>query len=228
MLQNIINVISIVIVSVGGTGVIILGISSWIGKMLLNKFSEKYKAKYEKEIETYKSEINVKLNKLDKIEEKALYITKINYDNEYKIYMEIWPKLIDCVNDTIKLYPRGIENVPIDEEEQEKYKQDKYNEFFKCYMEFYNCIERYSPFYKEEFYNDLNIIKEICSFIGNQFAMYEFDVKYNASFSGCRDLKITVEERKEIIEKQQKLLDIKEKLLIKIRNYLNELKIREI
>lgn len=103
MLQNIINVISIVIVSVGGTGVIILGISSWIGKILLNKFAEKYKSKYEKEIESYKGEIDAQLNKLDKIEEKALYITKVNYDNEYKIYMEIWPKLINCVNSTIRL-----------------------------------------------------------------------------------------------------------------------------
>lgn len=226
-MQNILNIISVIIVSVGGTGVIILGISKWIGKILLDEFSQEYKIKCEKELETYKSKINVELNKLDKIEEKALYITKVNYDNEYKIYMEIWPKLVDCVNATMKLYPRGLENVPIDEKELEMYKEDKYNEFVKCYMEFYNCIEKYAPFYEEEFYNDLNIMKEISSFIGNQYQMYEFEVKYNESFKGCRDLKITVEERKEIKEKQQKLLDIKEKLLIKIRNYLNGLKLRE-
>lgn len=156
MLQNIVNVLSIVIVSVGGTGAIILGISSWIGKILLNRFAEKYKSKYEKEIESYKGEIDAKLNKLDKIEEKALYITKVNYDNEYKIYMEIWPKLINCVNSTIRLYPRGIEDVPIDEKELENYKRDKYKEFVNNYMEFYNCIEKYAPFYKEEFYNILN------------------------------------------------------------------------
>ena len=228
MLKNIINVISIVIVSVGGTGVIILGISSWIGRILLDKFSEKYKAKYEKEIESYKGEIDVKLNKLDKIEEKALYITKVNYDNEYKIYMEIWPKLIECVNSTIKLYPRGIEDVPIDEKELENYKRDKYKEFVSNYIKFYNCIEKYAPFYKEEFYNILNSIKEICSFIGSQYKTYEFDVKYNESFAGCRDLKITGEERREIIEKQQNLQNLKETLLTKIRNYLNELKLREI
>ena len=207
-MQNILNIISVIIVSVGGTGVIILGISKWIGKILLDEFSQEYKIKCEKELETYKSKINVELNKLDKI-------------------MEIWPKLVDCVNATMKLYPRGLENVPIDEKELEMYKEDKYNEFVKCYMEFYNCIEKYAPFYEEEFYNDLNIMKEISSFIGNQYQMYEFEVKYNESFKGCRDLKITVEERKEIKEKQQKLLDIKEKLLIKIRNYLNGLKLRE-
>ena len=66
-MQEILNVISLIIVSVGGTGVVILGISSFIGKIWINKFTEKYRVKYDKELENYKSEINLGLNKLDKI-----------------------------------------------------------------------------------------------------------------------------------------------------------------
>ena len=224
-MQEILNVISLIIVSVGGTGVVILGISSFIGKIWINKFADKYRVKYEKELEGYKSEINSRLNKLDKIEEKALYISKVNYDNEYKIYMEIWPKLIECINSTLWLYPRGIENVPVDEKKLEMYKEDKYNDFREKYMEYNQCIEKYAPFYQKEFYNILNEIKEICFHIGDQYKMYEFDVKYNESFVACRDLKMSIEERKELDEKQKKLTELRETLLEKIRDYLDKLKL---
>lgn len=224
-MQNVVNIISWIIVSVGGSGVIILGISNWIGKIWANKLSEKYKSKYEKEIEKYKSEINAKLSKLDKIEEKALYISKVNYDGEYKIYMEIWPSLINCINATNWLFPRGIENVPVDKDELEKYKENKYNEFREKYIIFNDCIEKYAPFYQEDFYKDFCEMKEICFFIGDQFKMYEFDVKYNQSFAACRDLHLTAKERKEISSKQDKLTNLRDSLLVKIRTYLNELKL---
>lgn len=224
-MQEILNVISLIIVSVGGTGVVILAISSFIGKIWINKFADKYRVKYDKELENYKSEINLGLNKLDKIEEKALYISKVNYDNEYKIYMEIWPKLIECINSTLWLYPRGIENVPVDKKKLEKYKKGKYSEFREKYMEYNQCIEKYAPFYQVEFYNILKEIKEICFYIGDQYKMYEFDVKYNESFVACRDLKMSIEERKELDEKQKKLTKLREILLEKIRDYLNNLKL---
>lgn len=225
-MQNIVNIISWIIVSVGGAGVVILGISHWIGKIWANKFAEKHKVKYEKELEHYKSEINTRLNKLDKIEEKALYISKVNFDNEFKIYMEIWPKLIECINSTNWLYPRGIENVPIDKEELEEYKKEKYNDFRKNYIAFSECMEKYAPFYLEDFYRDLSKIKEICFSIGDQFKMYEFDVKYNQSFVACRDLKMSAKEYKETSKKQEELSKLKENLLTKIRTYLNELKLK--
>lgn len=89
------------------------------------------------------------------------------------------------------------------------------------------CIDKYAPFYQEDYYNDLNKIKKACFFIGDMFFMYEFDVKYNESFRGCRDLKIKTEERKEIMEKEDDILKIKKELLEKIRNYLNGLKLEE-
>lgn len=107
-MQNAINIIATIIVSVGGTGVIIVAISKYIGNILAKRIEEKYKNKLDKELEDYKWKINEKLSKLDKIEEKALYISKFNYDNEFKIYMEIWPRLNECVTKTLRLYPRGI------------------------------------------------------------------------------------------------------------------------
>ena len=216
-MQNIINTIATIIVSIGGTGVIILGISKYIGGILAKSIEEKYKNKLDKDLEEYKGKINERLNKLDKIEEKALYISKFNYDNEYKIYMEIWPKLNDCISKTMRLYPIGIENVPIDEEELKKYKENKYEEFRNSLNEFVFCVNKY--------YNYFNLIEDECFSIGDMFFMYEFEVKYNESFRACRDLKMTTKEWKEVKGKEDKI--IKKKLLEKIREYLNGLKLEE-
>ncbi len=226
-MQNIINTIAIIIVSIGGTGIIILGISKYIGGILAKSIEEKYKNKLDKDLEEYKGKINERLNKLDKIEEKALYISKFNYDNEYKIYMEIWPKLNDCISKTMRLYPIGIENVPIDEEELKKYKENKYEEFRNSFNEFVLCVDKYAPFYQEEYYNYFNLIKDECFSIGDMFFMYEFEVKYNESFRGCRDLKMTTKEWKEVKGKEDKIIKIKKELLEKIREYLNGLKLEE-
>lgn len=77
-MKDIINLMSIIIVSAGGAGGIILGLSNWIGKIWMDKFAEKHRVKYEKELEVYRTELNVRLNKFDKLEEKALYISKVN------------------------------------------------------------------------------------------------------------------------------------------------------
>ena len=57
--------------------------------------------------------------------------------------------------------------------------------------------------------------------------MYEFEVKYNESFRGCRDLKMTTKEWKEVKGKEDKIIKIKKELLEKIREYLNGLKLEE-
>lgn len=44
-MQNIINTIATIIVSIGGTGVIILGIAKYIGNILAKNMEEKYKNK---------------------------------------------------------------------------------------------------------------------------------------------------------------------------------------
>lgn len=226
-MQTVINIVSLVIASAGGTGFIIFLATKFIGNNIANALSEKFKASIEKDLEKYKGEINYKLNKLDKIEEKALYISKVNYDNEYSIYRDIWPKLIKCFWATSRLYPMGIENVPIDKTEREKYEEKKYKDFYESFNEYSECIDQNAPFYQEEFYNDFTTIKEECFFIGDKYKMYKFDVKYNETFASCRDLTIKSKELIEIQEKIKKIMELQKDLQGRIRNYINGLKLKE-
>lgn len=67
-MQNIINTVATIIVSMGGMGIIVLGLSRYIGGIIANKIGDKYKNKLDKDLEEYRSKINERLNKLDKIE----------------------------------------------------------------------------------------------------------------------------------------------------------------
>lgn len=55
-LTNILNIAGSIIISIGGAGAIIFGLSSWLGKVWANRLMEQEKANYSKELEKLKSE----------------------------------------------------------------------------------------------------------------------------------------------------------------------------
>lgn len=226
-MQEIIQIALTIIASLGGAGFIIIGLANYLGKLWANMALESEKAKYNKELEELKSNLKKEIDTLNKINEKALYISKVQYDNEYKIYQEIWKALNECTIATLQLYPRGIENVPCDEEKKEKYKEEKYIRFSKTYTEYYDTIEKYAPFYKKEFYEKFIELRTKCFKIGDVYKMFEFDVKYNESFKAVRDMTMPMETEEEVyIKLPKEIMKIKEDLLKEIREYLFNLQLK--
>lgn len=55
--DNIFKLLLSMLVSVGGAGFLILALSNWLGKIWAKKINDEYKANLDKEIESYKSEL---------------------------------------------------------------------------------------------------------------------------------------------------------------------------
>lgn len=91
---DIFSVFGKIVLAVGGAGTIIIALSSFIAKLWANWFMEKQKNKYQKEIEGYKNELAVELEKCRTLNEKILHKEIFIYDEEFKIYREIIPRLI--------------------------------------------------------------------------------------------------------------------------------------
>jgi hypothetical protein len=51
------TIVAAIIVSLGGGGVIILGLSNWIGKILADRYVEKLKHEIQQELETHKTRL---------------------------------------------------------------------------------------------------------------------------------------------------------------------------
>ncbi len=227
MIKEAFEIAGAVILSLGGGSAIVWGLSSWLGKVWANRILESEKVKCSKQIEEYKAELEKSISKINAEQDKRLYISKTQYDNEYKIYQNIWAKLNNCVLNTIALYPGGIENVPVDEKEKEEYQMDKHKKYVQAYNEFSRAIQDNAPFYTKKFYESFVSIRTDCSSIGDLFFYYEWDIKYNLSYALCRGEKMTGEERREMIETRNRIVSSKDALQDEIREYLSGLRLQE-
>lgn len=222
------EVVTAIIACVGGSGVIIIGIAKWFGGVLANKLLESEKAKYSKEIEYYKNKLSEQLNKVKTISEKELYITKAQYDNEYKIYMEIWEKLHKCVIYTLQLYPQGLVNVPADEDKYFEYQEEKYKSYVDYYNDFSLTIDKFAPFYKKEFYDKFEELRSLCSKQGRYFDLFEIQRKTNISYSANRNLDMPEKISDEVWDKiPSSIKELEEGLIEEIREYLLNLRLKE-
>jgi hypothetical protein len=222
-MKEIFKIVSAVLISIGGGGAIVFALSSWLGKVWANRILEKEKKEHQLEIENYKSQLSISLNKINSINERTLHISKVQYDKEFDIYQDIWEKLHDCIVDTLNLYPI-FENVPTNDGEKEQWAKKKYDNFIKKYNLYSRTIDKYAPFYRYDFYENFISIRNNCLRMGNIFQLYNFDVKYSMTYAMVRDKQITQKESEEVYTKIPKELEERKKeLQTKIHEYLKNL-----
>ncbi|MBU4455137.1 hypothetical protein KJ586_01330 [Patescibacteria group bacterium] len=86
-IKEICQIAAAVITSLGGGALLVLASSSWLGKIWADRILERERAKYQKDIEHYK-------NELDKLKIIALrYSSK-----QFELYNEFWEALCDMEN----------------------------------------------------------------------------------------------------------------------------------
>jgi hypothetical protein len=87
-----------IVISVGGTGAIVIALAKWFGDRLANKLLEKDKAKYQEELEglktQYQKEIETKKTDLEK--SKTLFLRYS--EHQFNLYNELWKSLCDLRN----------------------------------------------------------------------------------------------------------------------------------
>ena len=218
---------SAIIIGLGGGGAIVFKFSEWLGNIWASRMFENERAKHEKDIEQLKLEINKELERINAINDKALHISKSQYDNEYRIYQEIWGRMYECILLSKNLYPIH-ENKLTDPEKEEERKMEKYSKYVDAFNEYSKTIDKYAPFYREDFYDIFINIRRICSDVGSLFKMNEFEVKYSETFALCRDEYISPEERRWVyIDFPKEVEEIRTKLQKDIREYLLSLQLIE-
>jgi hypothetical protein len=77
--------------SVGGSAIIIIGLSSWLGKVWANRILEQDKLKYSSELELIK-------NKLQSESEKQNLMFSLYFEGQFKLYNDLWVSLAELQN----------------------------------------------------------------------------------------------------------------------------------
>lgn len=222
-MEEIFKIAGAILISFGGSGAILFVLSSWLGKVWANRILETEKKNLTIEIEEYKNKLDKEIKIVSSLIDKSVYVSKLQYDKEFSIYLEIWGKLAECVSSTIDLYPT-FQKTPTDEKELEAFNKAKMCKFVEKYNDFSDAIIKYAPFYNDKLYKGFIELRNVCCKQGNAFTMYEFDVKYSLSFAFARDTQMSSEERREVyVDTPKKINELQEQLQNEIRDYLKNL-----
>jgi len=85
-LTDLAKIVVSVLVSLGGGGAIVLGLSSWLGKVWAERLMEKEKAHYQKELEDFKAQLNRDSDR-----------TAQTLREKLSLYKEAIPPLVDLI-----------------------------------------------------------------------------------------------------------------------------------
>jgi hypothetical protein len=124
-----------ILTSLGGAGVIILGLSSYLGKLWADRALEKEKHRYAEILQTAKSDMDRATNRYQ-VELDSLSLThKLRMTEEFARLGQMWKRmaiLLDAFTGTAGL---GLMVVPADADEYQKFKGALRNDFEKSIME---------------------------------------------------------------------------------------------
>ncbi|WP_227017046.1 hypothetical protein [Sinanaerobacter chloroacetimidivorans] len=149
-----------------------LGVTMISGDLIHKKQASKKRGlNKNNEIEHYLKKLNRQIVKLSKKYEKELYLINFHYDNDSIILKEVWSAMILCVNSTLSLFPYQTNQK---EHQIEKFRT--YEEFFQKYDK---TISKYEVFYNDFYFEEFNIVKNICHLIGQA-------LKYNILISNSK------------------------------------------
>lgn len=220
-MENIISLIGKIIAYLGGASFIILSLSSWIGKIWAKIFIKQQEAKYQKDIECYKNQLSEQLEILKAKNEKANYISKTQFDAEFKIYQELSETSFSMLYKVALLFPEGLDRgIPEGKDERQQVCQDRYEKAEEELIKFQNKLYQVAPFITKEMYNLFDELKEEARL---QVVFYPRLV-LNSDKEWVKEL---FDQESKCLERTPKLREKHKYIIESLRVYLSSLKVTD-
>lgn len=193
-MKDIFEIAGAIIFSLGGASAIIIGLASWLGKIWAQMM----------------------IDKGELTNNYILYSSQIQFEREYKIYSQIWLKMLNLRWDTLAMMPI-YDILPEDKEDRRQEYIKRYKKHKNSLNEFYTELYSNAPFISEEIYNDLILISGLCREQGIDFSIYKLEIDKDER---------NAKERKEYYDKDKKIINDIDDLTNKLRKYLNKYKVK--
>jgi len=152
-----------------------------------------------RKLEKIKSELSGKLEEIKSLYSKEKYIHRLQFEKEFKIYSELWEKLVDLRDSTALLIPMvDFEDLTKSHEEVQK---ERYQNVNKAYTDVQKVIYNNKPFYDESVYKSAKDILKKTFSQASAFGSYVGDM---GEYLGEAEKRI--DEINEIINKIEKAI----------------------
>lgn len=137
-----------VIASIGGGGLIVLGMSTWLGKVWASRILESDRRRFSEELERIRGEL-----------EKTIHAHRIQFETEFKVLSEIWEK-VAAVRQTMGGVRPTADIVTVDEDPTERLHR-RLNLFREAFSKLVQAVDSHSPFYPENILAELSAAIQI-------------------------------------------------------------------
>ncbi len=189
------QIVLAVLTSVGGTsGIIILGIK-FSSDIIAKRLEEKYKLKLNKELESYKADM-----------QRKIYVSKVRFDKEFEIYQELMLKTLDMVTYIFKLFPIYDE---YKKEERSTLYTERYSKAVEAYNKVVLAINSNAAFIPEKTYNDFVKLRDLCYVQIIDYEYYVLDIRAEenkindiTNYKKCTKRTREIEEKKNVLVKE--------------------------
>lgn len=197
-----------IIGSIGGAGVIILGISKFLSERIAERLQANYQLEINKKLEGYKAEI-----------EQQSHIRQANFDREMVVYQELCDKFNSLIDAVFYLFPTGITIGRQFDSDDELLKDcnERLHEANEKYQSANIALATKAAFIPKEYYDKFNAIRADARIqIFEYFSLNPWAMKQEND----REL---VKERRDCNHRSQKILENWESLIDELREYLRSL-----
>jgi len=158
-----------VVLSVGGAGVIIISISTFLAKFWTDYYMKKTTARYDKEMEEYKAQLAAELNKIKVMNDLSYEKKRLAFEMQLPIFKEIVPLAIKVIEGSVGL---GICLEVKDKDSDYIIPDDVSDRVERDWSEYRDLYTTYAGFIPAEIY-------ECFSKIGNDYVSFSAEVMKN-------------------------------------------------
>src|SRR6266705_3512382 len=81
--------------ALGGFTVVVLGLSTWLGKLWADRILEKDRQHYREELERLKSSYEAANKSIQSELDKRIHVYRVQFETEFKALSEIWGKITE-------------------------------------------------------------------------------------------------------------------------------------
>lgn len=193
---------------------------SALWSIYFNRIKEGQRTEFQKQIEEQKSEFAKEIENLKAKNDKLNYISKTQFDAEFKIYQELSEPVFDMFFDVMQLFPMGLDYVPEDEEDRKVFYEERYRKAMNNLMIFQRKLYIYAPFIPKQIYEMFDSFRVEAR---KQVNWYP-DFIINPQREVIHELR---DEKHKCWERTNELYKQYGEIIVKLREYLQTIKVTE-
>ncbi len=207
------------VASVGGAGIIITAVVKYLSDFLAERMLKKYQSKLDKEIEAYKHELEIEMEKMKAQNDKVNYVTQRQFDTEFTAYEKIFECMFKFSVYTRQLYPVFEWQITDKQKRNEVFTQ-RWEDYKDAFNTFSEIIEINAPFIPEDIYEMFVKMRSLANEIAANYEDIRIEDREEDRASNRKEAyeKYPKEDQLEEMVKQSKKI---------VRDYLGTLRVYE-